>query len=418
MQILMTPSRPAFTDPQPRREGRAVKESKKNSIPKSPILPVRSTPCKRNHGSYRCRARRRWYICQGTAYCKSTPGSVLAHRSIQVRRQADTQQPAILKCPLLSLKAIYSRSTESAEATASLVPSSHAKPELYSDAGGNSYQDLLQRPDVKAVIIALPIASQHTYVEAALASGKHVLAEKPIAKDVATGKALVDFYHKVKVENGCTFAVAENFRYMPMYLHASAEAKKLGRVTHFSVKVMSLLGPDSKYFMTWRKKPEYQGGFLLDGGVHFAAGTRLLLRGQESKPVSVRAYTDKIQDHLLPIDSVLAIVKLKSGASGVFQHSQGSTMSSYEYHVACERGSVKIEQNKVTVKPLDGEPVVEEFPGTSGVTEEVAAWAESIEKGELNEMQSPEEALRDVEFVEKMFRSGEQDGALLSYELQ
>lgn len=205
---------------------------------------------------------------------------------------------------------------------------------------------------------------------------------------------------------------------MPIFAYAAEEAKKLGKVTHFSVKVFSLMKPDAKWVGTeWRKKPEYQGGFLLDGGVHHAAATRLFLQG-ESKPDIVSALTTLTQEHLPPIDTANALVKTKSGASGTFQLSSGSLMSAFEWDFGFERGALKLSGDTVTVKPLDGETTTKDFPRTSGVSEEVAAWAESLVQGKPNPLQSPREALADLEFMEKIFRSGEQDGAPNQYELQ
>lgn len=364
-----------------------------------------------NNGSCRCSSYWWWHLCQGAAYGESSPRD-------GVKQLTREWQPAILKCDSLSLKAIYSRSLKSAQDTASL--NTKAQVDLYSaDSGeGKSYQDLLQREDVSAVIIALPIVSQPEYIEKALKAGKHVLAEKPLAKDVDNGKKLIQYYEDVSSTNDVTFAIAENVRFMPIFTYAAEEAKKLGKVTHFSVKVFSLMKPDAKWIGTeWRKKPEYQGGFLLDGGVHYAAATRLLLKG-DSKPDIVSALTTLTHEHLPPIDTVNAIVKTKSGASGTFQASVGSLMSAFEWDFGFEKGAVKVSGDTVTVKPLDGDAVNKDFPRTSGVSEEVAAWAEGLVSGKPNALQSPQEALADLEFMELMFQSGEADGSPKKFKLQ
>ncbi|KAG9255512.1 oxidoreductase family protein [Emericellopsis atlantica] len=327
--------------------------------------------------------------------------------------------PAVAQASdLLSLKAIYSRSLKSAQETAALATNG-ASLELYSnDAGvGRTYHDLLLRDDVHAVIIALPILSQPEHIEAALKAGKHVLAEKPIAADVAGGKKLIDYWKSLPGK--ATLSIAENHRFLPSFTYAAEQAARLGRVTHFDIKSFGLMRSDNKYFNTaWRKTPEYQGGFLLDGGVHHAATARLFLRGKDSAASQVAAYSQQAQEHLPPIDSVTAIVKTKSGASGAFQISSGTRLSAYEWQIGYEKGSVKVAGEKVTVTTENGEETVKEFERTSGVKEEVAAWAQGIASGKQNPLQTPEEALADLEFLEKMFRSGEQDGAMQKYELQ
>ncbi|ODA79228.1 hypothetical protein RJ55_04821 [Drechmeria coniospora] len=276
--------------------------------------------------------------------------------------------PAVLGCSSLRLKAIFSRSLSSAQEAAKLVPSSSTTPvpDLYAaDAGpGREYDDLLGRADIVAFIIALPIVAQPAFVEAALG---------------------------------------------------------VGRVTHFSVKVMSLMKPEAKWYRTaWRQTPAYQGGFLLDGGVHHAAAARfIVLAGDENRAVDVRAFSDRVCEHLPPIDSVAAIVRTASCATGTVQLSAGSLMDAFEWDVACERGSVKSAGETVTVRTADGAaPVVEQFDRVSGVPEEVAAWAAGILAGTPDPRQSAEEALADLEFLEKIFRSGEEDGALKQYEFQ
>ncbi|KAH7121342.1 hypothetical protein EDB81DRAFT_861347 [Dactylonectria macrodidyma] len=338
--------------------------------------------------------------------------------------------PAIMKCDSLSLKAIYSRSLKSAQDTAALYTKDGAGPDLYSaDSDSDSahdYADLLRREDVYAVIIALPIVSQPEFIRAALAAGKHVLAEKPLAPDVKTGRALIDYYRGVsrESESKVTLSIAENFRFVPSFAYAAAEARKLGAVQHFSVRSFHLMGSDTKWYGTeWRRKPEYQGGFLLDGGVHQAAATRLLL-GSEARPAQVRAVTSQVQPHLAPIDTVSAIVETASGASGTFQLSCGSSLRAFEWALGLERGTVTVQGETVTVRRNGGggdgddETTVREFDRTTGVAAEVAAWAAGLVRGEPDDLQVPEQALADLEFLEKMFVSGEQDGKAQTYELQ
>ncbi|KAH7121944.1 hypothetical protein B0J13DRAFT_160271 [Dactylonectria estremocensis] len=331
--------------------------------------------------------------------------------------------PAIMQCDSLSLKAIYSRSLKSAQGTAALYTKGGAGPDLYSADSGDSardYADLLLRADVHAVIIALPIVSQPEFIRAALAADKHVLAEKPLAPDVKTGRELIEYYRRVSREGKVTLSIAENFRFVPSFAYAAAEARKLGRLQHFSVRSFHLMGSDTKWYGTeWRRKPEYQGGFLLDGGVHQAAATRLLL-GSEARPASVRAVTSQVQPHLAPIDTVSAIVETAEGASGTFQLSCGSRLNAFEWALGLEGGSVTVQGETVTVVRGgdDGATTVREFERTSGVAAEVAAWAAGLVRGEPDGLQAPEQALADLEFLEKMFVSGEQDGAAQKYELQ
>lgn len=143
--------------------------------------------------------------------------------------------------------------------------------------------------------------------------------------------------------------------------------------------------------------------------------------GSESL-TSLSAFTTLLQKHLPPVDTVDSILQTKSGVSGTFCLSFGSTLSHSELTVAGEKGSVTVNRSIVTVtegESKDGKKTVKEFNDEgSGVKQEVKAWGESLVVGKANPKQSPEEALADLEILEKLLRSGEQKGKPLALELQ
>lgn len=151
----------------------------------------------------------------------------------------------MLAAPHLALKAIYSRSLASAQATSQLLPPHHGPVDLYSeDAGPNkAFADVLARPDIVGVLIALPISNQPSFVEAALRAGKHVLSEKPVGPDVEGARKLMAAYRDMAREKGAsapTWSVAEQFRFLPKYVWAAEQARGLGKVIGFNFKVFQL----------------------------------------------------------------------------------------------------------------------------------------------------------------------------------
>ena len=97
------------------------------------------------------------------------------------------------------------------------------------------------------MILALPIPAQPEYIEEALNAGKHVLSEKPIAKDVARAEKLMEYYKSDKVKGGATWAVAENFRFLDSFEFGRQEVLKLGKILAFRVKLFCYLPNGWKY---------------------------------------------------------------------------------------------------------------------------------------------------------------------------
>ncbi|OJD25888.1 hypothetical protein ACJ73_02739 [Blastomyces percursus] len=94
--------------------------------------------------------------------------------------------------------------------------------DVYSDEKpGRGLDELLQRRDIEAVIVLLPILVLPDVIRKCLAAGKHVLAEKPIAKDIATGRALIAEYESTYTPRNLVFSVAEHFRYDTGFVNAS-----------------------------------------------------------------------------------------------------------------------------------------------------------------------------------------------------
>jgi predicted dehydrogenase len=99
--------------------------------------------------------------------------------------------------------------------------------------------------------------------------GKHVLSEKPIAPTVSAGRSLIETYKN----NYPTlhWRIAENFEVEPAFLRVRdiISSGAIGEVTFFRLTNVGYIDEEAnKYYKTpWRTTPEYQGGFLLDGGV-------------------------------------------------------------------------------------------------------------------------------------------------------
>ena len=108
---------------------------------------------------------------------------------------------------------------------------------------GSALTDLLARPDIHAVIIAVPLFIQSELIRKVLTAGKHVLSEKPIAEDVRTAEALIDWYKGSRRTE--IWSVAENFRFLPGIRLGADQLRKIGgTVKTFSMNLSGFVGEE------------------------------------------------------------------------------------------------------------------------------------------------------------------------------
>lgn len=178
----------------------------------------------------------RWYVLpvrEGLAI----PGPLLTTRSEHV--------PAVAACPLLTLKAIYSHSKVAAQKLSQAEDIDW----YYDNPATPRYAlyDLLAREDIHAVIIAVPIFLQSTLIKQALAAGKHVLSEKPIAEDVATAQDLIRWYRGEGRKE--IWSVAENFRFLPGIRLGADQIRGIGgTVVTFSMNLSGFVDEDEDFY--------------------------------------------------------------------------------------------------------------------------------------------------------------------------
>src|SRR5436309_3277431 len=141
-------------------------------------------------------------------------------------------------------------------------------PRIYKD-----YAELLADPTVDAVELLTPTYLHADQIIAALAAGKHVSCQKPIAITVAEADRVAEAIAKAKT----VFRVTENFLYYPPIVKAKelVDAGAIGEpslVRIHTTRVRDIVGqrleldPEA---LVWRRDPARNpGGALYDDGVH------------------------------------------------------------------------------------------------------------------------------------------------------
>jgi predicted dehydrogenase len=241
------------------------------------------------------------------------------------------------------------------------------------------YHDLLQRSDVEAVDIALPIPLNFQVTKDALQAGKHVIVEKPLAANLSEAKMMLDFEGKYSLIT----MVAENFRYRSTFKRVKKllQQNKIGKPYTVFWNCFTLITLKNNIYAKtkWRINQQYKGGFVTDIGVHFVAALRDMF-GDINYGI---AFTKDVNSNIGEIDSMsfqFRTVKNIHGVLNTFCSSKG-----YEQNfilISGTEGSILIENNKLTLRSEQGIKFEEVIEDDHGYKEEFEDFYRGIRLGE------------------------------------
>jgi len=190
------------------------------------------------------------------------------------------------------------------------------------------WRKLVARDDVGLVDVCTPGDSHAEIAIAALAAGKHVLCEKPLANSVAEAEAMAEAARRAR-ERGVRAMVAFNYRRVPALAHARklVAGGALGEIRHVrSVYLQDWLS-DPQAPMTWRLRKESAGsGSLGDLGAHIVDAAQFVT-GELITGVSALTNTFVKQrpsetggtDEVTVDDAALFLARLSGGAVATFE---------------------------------------------------------------------------------------------------
>ncbi|MBJ6642781.1 Gfo/Idh/MocA family protein [Streptomyces griseoincarnatus] len=145
------------------------------------------------------------------------------------------------------------------------------------------WRALVERDDIDLVDICTPGDSHAEIALAALAAGKHVLCEKPLANTVAEAEAMTRAAQEAR-DRGQAAMVGFNYRRVPATALARrmVQEGRIGTLRHVRVVYLQDWLVDPQFPLTWRLRREQAGsGSLGDLGAHivdlaqYLAGERL-----------------------------------------------------------------------------------------------------------------------------------------------
>ncbi|KAJ9139717.1 hypothetical protein P3X46_030426 [Hevea brasiliensis] len=324
---------------------------------------------------------------------------------------------------LFNLKAIWSRTEESARGAVEIARGK-CFPEVECKWGDKGLDEIIQDESILAVAVVLAGQIQVDMSLKLLKAGKHVLQEKPAAASIDEIETVMSTYKTVCANSPGQpiWAVAENYRFEHAFVEGNKLLPEIGDMMTVQVIVEGSMNSSNPYFSSsWRRN--FTGGFILDMGVHFIAGLRMLVG---CDVISVSAKISHVDKTLPPPDNICSVFQLENGCSGVFVMVVSSRSPKIHWRLVGLKGTLQIDRGMdngqhgymVSFYGADGHSKNWFYP-FSGVTEELQTFLHDVSHANLKKGSNYEieprlsfmEGARDVAVLDAMLESGMNNGA-------
>ena len=176
-----------------------------------------------------------------------------------------------------------------------------------------SLDELLAEP-VDAVVIGTPNDTHCPLALKAIAAGKHVFVEKPMAGSVADAERMI----RAAEAKGVVLMVDQSFRYMALYQAVKKELDKgvIGSIIHIHCIRTGRLTPNVGWSpgANWYVQKKHSGGVVFDHAVHMADVLQWF-----AGPIKTVQSTARTRGMQAVIHS-MSLFDFAGGATGVLEH--------------------------------------------------------------------------------------------------
>ncbi|CAH2053190.1 unnamed protein product [Thlaspi arvense] len=344
---------------------------------------------------------------------------------------------------LVVLKAIWSRSEESAKGAVEIARKHF--PEVKCKWGDEGLSEIIQDSSIAGVAVVVAGQSQVEMSLKMLKAGKHVLQEKPAAacKLITALDVFFVFVAAItEIETAMTsyrnisanspsrpiWAVAENYRFEPAFVELKKLVAETGDMMNVQLIIEGSMNSSNPYFSSsWRRN--LGGGFILDMGVHYIAGLRMLVGCEVTSVSATTSHVDKTLPAPDNITSNLTFLcSIVSSRTDALEFLLWLCLQGHQRHILWRvvglKGTVQLERGvqdgrhgyMATIYGEGGTSRTIFYP-FSGVTEELKAFFSDISETSKKEQEprlSYVEGARDVAVLEAMLESGARNGAVVT----
>jgi predicted dehydrogenase len=180
------------------------------------------------------------------------------------------------------------------------------------------YKELLNRTDLDAVDILVPIELNFEVSEDTARAGKNIICEKPLAANRQQAEKYLEIAKTYPVK----IMIAENYRYNEENnkIRELVQSGRIGDVIYFirnNINCFPCEMPKDTYAGTeWRQHPRYQGGAFLDAALHDIAALRHIFGGVRC----VQAFGKPQKEDFNPYVSVNSNIQFQNGITGYYTY--------------------------------------------------------------------------------------------------
>ncbi len=212
--------------------------------------------------------------------------------------------------------------------------------------------ELIRRDDVTIVDCALPNFAHKAVLLDAIAAGKHIYCEKPLAVNGTEAREIAKTAAEAGVQVGMTF----NYRFIPALMRAYQLIREgaLGAIYRFRVEYFHTGYQDPERPLSWRMTKEKSGGgALVDLGSHLIDLLRHLLGEFDSLQAFMQTYITERpvkrgaqEKGVVTVDDAAWLqIKLKTGAMGTLETSRFATgaLDDLRIEICGEKGALRFD---------------------------------------------------------------------------
>jgi predicted dehydrogenase len=217
-----------------------------------------------------------------------------------------------------------------------------AKVQFRAKRSSSRFQEILQHPEVEAVLIALPNHLHHPVAIEAAKAQKHILIEKPMALNRREAMEMVESAK----ENGVTLMVGQSRRFADAVFELQKNLPEIG--TLFRIQISFLVHFPSPPTDWWKRSEEAGGLVILLQGSHSIDS---ILTWIKKTPLQVCAFSSRRNREWEGEDEADILLSFDEGELASVHLSLNTTPYLHEAILIGTKGSIRLTEY-ATGKPF------------------------------------------------------------------